>query len=523
MDFRVLGPLEVAGDDGPLALGGIRQRSLLAILLLQANQVVSRDRLIDALWGASPPTTCNKSLQVYVSRLRKLLDDDRIVTHAPGYELRVDADELDLARFERLLGEARRARPEAAAASLHEALELWRGPPLADLAYEQFAQAEVARLDELRVTAVEQRIEAQLALGEHSVLVGELEGLAAAHPLRERFAEQLMLDVYRDARRRLSELLGLEPGESLRRMEQAVLRHDPELDLPAAESPRAVAGNGTADSVPQPALLVAPAALDALGELLALAQPLAAAEPAHELIVAALVDPEDVNRATDELAGRRADLLDAGIAVRTAAFSSPDPGEDLVRLASQESVDLLLLDVADAPLSGRAAVVLDTAQCDVAMQVCAGGAFRDGPVVVPFGAAEHDWAALELGAWIARATGARLRLMGAADRRAHGRDASRLLADASLIIQRTAGVVAEPLLAAPGMPGLEEAADGAGMLVVGLSERWREHGLGEVRGKLVERAPAPTVLVRRGLRPGGIAPAETRTRFSWSLAETAAG
>ena len=200
MDFRLLGPLEVAGDEGSLTLGGTKQRSLLAMLLLHANQVVSTDRLIDALWGASPPFTCGKSIQVYVSRLRKAIGDNRLVTHAPGYVLHVDPDELDLARFEQLVAEARRASPETASGKLREALALWRGPPLGDLAYEQFAQAEIARLDEMRLAAVEQRVEADLALGSHAELVAELETLVTRHPLRERFRYQLMLALYRSER-----------------------------------------------------------------------------------------------------------------------------------------------------------------------------------------------------------------------------------------------------------------------------------------------------------------------------------
>jgi DNA-binding SARP family transcriptional activator len=530
MDFRVLGPLEVADQNGSLVLGGVKQRSLLAALLLHANQVVSRDRLIDTLWGPSPPLTCKKSIQVYVSRLRKGIGERRLVTYPPGYVLYVDPGELDLARFERLAGEARRASPSVAAEKLREALALWRGPPLADLAYEQFAQTEIARLEELRLGAVEQRIEADLALGNHAELVGELESLVAEHPLRERFRFQLMialyrcarqaeaLDVYRETRREFAEELGLEPSESLRRLEGAILSQDPELEL----APTAPAAAVDAAAPPaERALLVAPAALDGLNALLALAKPLATAESPRELIVAGVVAPAELPAATDELAARRNELLAQGHAARAAAFSSPAPGEDIVRLASQESVELLLMDAGEAPLAGPAGVVLERAPCDVALLVRAGGPPRDGPVVVPFGAAEHDWAALELGAWVARATGARLRLMGAADRRGDGRDASRLLADASLIVQRTANVVAEPLLAAPG-GGLATLAEGAGLLVVGLSERWRQEGLGKVRAKIASDPLAPTVLVRRGARPGGLAPPETRTCFSWSLAEAAA-
>jgi DNA-binding SARP family transcriptional activator len=531
MDFRLLGPLEVAGDEGSLALGGTKQRSLLAMLLLHANQVVSTDRLIDALWGASPPFTCGKSIQVYVSRLRKTIGDNRLVTYAPGYVLYVDPADLDLARFEQLVAEARRASPESASAKLNEALGLWRGPPLADLAYEQFAQAEIARLEEMRLGAVEQRLEADLALGRHSELVADLDTLVARHPLRERFRYQLMLalyrserqaealEAYRHARQELSDELGLEPSESLKQLEAAILRQDPAL-APAANPARVRAA--PARAAPERAVLVAPTAPDALDELLGFAKPLAMGEPVRELIVATVVGAENVPEATARLALARDELIAEGFATRTAAFSSPAIGDDVARLAAQEGVDLLLMDVGDAPLSGAAAIVLERAPCDVALLRRGSGPAGGGPVVVPFGGAQHDWAALELGAWLARTTGAPLRLVGAAERRLEGRDASRLLADASLIVQRTAGIVAEPVLSASGRRGVADVARDAGALIVGLSERWREEGLGRARRELADRPPAPTVFVRRGARPGGLAPAETRTRFSWSIAETAA-
>ena len=163
-----------------------------------------------------------------------------------------------------------------------------------------------------------------------------------------------------------------------------------------------------------------------------------------------------------------------------------------MRLAAQENVDLLLLDAGPSPLEGDAIVVLEQAPCDVALLAEAGGPLRDGPVMVPFGGGRHDWAALALGAWVARATGAPLRLIGAAsDRGRDGRDASRLLADASLIVQRTAGIVAEPLLASAGRRGVAAQAEGAGLLVVGLSERWRQEGLGRARARLAKDPPAP--------------------------------
>jgi DNA-binding SARP family transcriptional activator len=526
MDFRLLGPLEVVERDRPLALGGVKQRSLLAILLLQANALVSTDRLIDQMWGATPPATCAKSVQVYVSRLRKQLGNRRLVTHAPGYMLHVEPSELDLARFEQLADEARRTDPQRAARKLRDALALWRGSPLADLAYEPFAQTEIARLEELRMAVLEQRIDADLAVGRDAELVGELEALIVRNPLRERLRSQLMLALYRSARqaealdayrvtrRELSEELGLEPSEELKRLEQAILRQDPALDL-ADGSPREAAPE---TAVMERALLIVPRALPGLDPLLCLAEPLAASESPHELIVAGVVPAAELAAATAALAERRDQLLAAGLAARTAAFSSPRRGEDIVRLTGQERVDLLLMDAGRSPLEGDARVVLEQAPCDVALLAEAGGSLGEGPVVVPFGAGAHDWAALRLGAWVARATDAPLRLIGsAADGGEEARDASRLLADASLIVQRTAGIVAEPLLASPGREGVAALAEGAALLVVGLSERWREEGLGRVRGELAMAPPAPTVFVRRGRRPDGLAPAETRTPFSWSL------
>src|SRR3954471_3881102 len=531
MDFRLLGPLEVAGNEGSLTLGGTKQRSLLAMLLLHANQVVSTDRLIDALWGASPPFTCGKSIQVYVSRLRKAIGDKGLVTHAPGYVLYVDPAELDLARFEQLVAEARRASPETASGKLGEALALWRGPPLGDLAYEQFAQAEIARLEEMRLGAVELRLESDLALGRHAEVVAELETLVARHPLRERFRYQLMLalyrsgrqaealEAYRQARQELSDELGLEPSESLKQLEAAILRQDP--DLAPADDPGRVRVVRAAPT-PERALLLAPTELDALDALLVLAKPLATGDPARELIVAAIVDAEDVPAAAARLSLARDELIADGFATRTAAFSSPAVGDDVSRLAAQEGVDLVLMDAGEVALDGAAAIVLERAPCDVALVLRGSGPAGPGPVVVPFGAAGHDWAALELGAWLARTTGAPLHLVGVADRGRRGRDASRLLADASLIVQRTAGIVAEPVLAPSGRRGVAEVAQGAGALIVGLSERWREEGLGRARSELADRPPAPTVFVRRGARPGGPARAEPRTRFSWSIGETAA-
>jgi DNA-binding SARP family transcriptional activator len=244
MQFRILGLLEVVDGDSVVRLAGVKQRALLALLLLNVNEVVSSDRLIEALWGEHLPVSGAKALQVRVSQLRKALGaaGSVVVTRAPGYRLQLDGEQFDLARFERLVAEADDADPIAAAAKLREALTLWRGPPLADLAYEPFAQPAIARLQELRLVAIEKRVDADLALGRHLELVGELEELAAAHPLRERVRAQLMLALYRcgrqadalavyqSARRALVGELGIEPGPPLRALEQSILRQDPALE-----------------------------------------------------------------------------------------------------------------------------------------------------------------------------------------------------------------------------------------------------------------------------------------------------
>jgi DNA-binding SARP family transcriptional activator len=225
VEFRILGSLEARDGGHALPLGGVRERSLLALLLLNANELVPTDRLVDELWGDPPPKTAVKTVQVYVSRFRKLLGATTIVTRPPGYLLQVDPESIDLHRFERLAGEGRQALaaedPATAGRLLREALLLWRGAPLADFAYEPFAQAEAARLEELRVAALEDRVEADLCCGRAADLVGELQALAARHPLRERPRAQLMLalyrcgrqaealDVFRDARTTLVEELGI--------------------------------------------------------------------------------------------------------------------------------------------------------------------------------------------------------------------------------------------------------------------------------------------------------------------------
>jgi YVTN family beta-propeller protein len=256
VEFGILGPVAVRRDGHDLPLGGPKQRALLATLLLRANEVVSRDRLIEGLWGERPPPTAAHTLDNYVSRLRKTLGNARLSRRAPGYVLHVGRDELDLDRFERLLAEGRAqlAQGEAgeAARTLRAALALWRGPALADVLYEPFAQGEAERLEERRLIALEDRIDADLAVGGGAELVPELEALVREHPQRERLLGQLMLALYRagrqaealavlqSARRRLAEELGLGPGPELGELQRKILAHDPSLRLPRAE--RAGAG-----------------------------------------------------------------------------------------------------------------------------------------------------------------------------------------------------------------------------------------------------------------------------------------
>jgi YVTN family beta-propeller protein len=248
--FRILGSLEALDGERAIPLGGGRQRGVLAILLIHRGTVVSVDRIVDLLWGERPPQTASKTIQVYVSRLRRELGEGLLLTRRGGYVLELDAEQLDADRFEGALSRAReefgRGDAPAACDLLRDALGLWRGPPLADFTYEDFARDEIDRLEELRLAAFEERIEADLALGRHAELVPELERLVREHPTRERLRRQLMLalyrsgrqadalETYRQARRTLDEELGLEPGPELRELERAILAQDPAIAAPAS-------------------------------------------------------------------------------------------------------------------------------------------------------------------------------------------------------------------------------------------------------------------------------------------------
>jgi hypothetical protein len=426
--------------------------------------------------------------------------------------LRLGSGQLDLQRFSHLVEQAEEAEPAVAAEQLREALSLWRGPPLAEFAYDSFAQAAIGRLEELRLAALERRFEADLALGRHADVVGELESNVAEHPLRERFRGQLMLalyrsgrqaealEVYQATRRALVDELGIEPSPALHELEQAILRQDPTLEL-------------TRLPVPERSILVAPRRTAALRPLLALAEPLARRPPKELILAEAVGSADELAGATVTLQAEREALHRRGVAARAAAFVSQAPADDLIRLAVEQDVDLVLVEGTPEEVQrGDLDVLLAGAPCDVAVLVAREP--RAGPVLVPFVGAEHDWAAIELAAWAAGAQGVPLRLAGPGEA---SRDSSRLLASASLAIQRALGVAAEPLLVEPGAEVLLRAADDASLVVLGLSERWRKEGLGAVREALAVEARPPVVLVRRGLRPGGLAPRASLTRFTWSL------
>ncbi|HEY2703200.1 MAG TPA: AfsR/SARP family transcriptional regulator [Candidatus Dormibacteraeota bacterium] len=273
MEYRILGPVAVVGPDGPLALGGPKQRALLGILVLAAGSAVSVDRLVAALWD-QPPETAVNILQGHVRDLRRLLGRDALVTQAPGYLLQADPMQIDAHQFEQGACEARRlltSDPATAALRLRDALALWRGPVLADVVYPS-VPAEITRLDELRIATLEDRVDADLALGAHADLAGELGALLADHPGRERLSGQLMLALYRAGRqeealtayrelhRRLREELGISPSPELQRLERSILRQEPSLLLPSPGGEPPPPGTATAPPprTPPAAPLLAP-------------------------------------------------------------------------------------------------------------------------------------------------------------------------------------------------------------------------------------------------------------------------
>jgi DNA-binding SARP family transcriptional activator len=494
-EFRLLGPLEASNGGERVELPVGKPRAVLARLLLDANRVVSTDTLVDGIWGDSPPASSRKLVQAYVSQLRKALRPGAIETQAPGYVARVASDDLDLSRFESLAAEADAAGdPARRVELLGRALRLWRGAPLAEFRGAPFARAAGRRLGELRLAALEQKLEAELELGRHERALGDLAALVEEEPLRERPRRLLMLALYRsgrqadalatyrDGRRLLVRELGIEPSTGLQELERAILRREHRLDAsrPAAQSRGAVVCVGAALHS-----LVAPLCRDG-----------------RELIVV------EVAAAADDLAGRAQRLdrlraaLEGSVQVRTATFTSASPAADVARLAVEQDAELLVT----GPLGGAIDV-----PCDVAVAPLPHLPFEPrGPVLVPFGGGREEWPAVELGAWLARAHGIGLCLLGVEEEGGR-RDASRTLAGASLALQRFAGTAAEPVIVAPGPEGILSR-EGSAIVV-----SQPAGDLGPTREALVARSEIPVLFVRGGIRPSGLAPARTLTRFSWSL------
>jgi methylmalonyl-CoA mutase cobalamin-binding subunit len=308
------------------------------------------------------------------------------------------------------------------------------------------------------------------------------------------------LAAYQSARSTLVDELGIEPGSALQELERAILRQDPALEVAQATAPeRSILVAWLSDAPPEP--------------LLAVVEPLARKEPREVIVARLLSDLAGLTAAAESLKEHTEALAAAGVAARSAVFTSDSTGTDAARLATEQDVDLVLVSAPAALLADAdLADLLRSAPCDVAVLI--GGEPSPGPVLVPFAGTDHDWSAIELGAWLAGSWQAPLRLVGPAVE--GGRDASRLLASASLAVQRALGVAAEPLLVEPGPDALVSAAAEASVTVVGLSDRWHKEGLGPTRAALVGSGH-PTLLVRKGLRPGGLAPPENLTRFTWSL------
>jgi DNA-binding SARP family transcriptional activator len=522
MEFRILGSLEVEDNGRPIALGGPKQRTLLALLLLTPNRAVSVDRLGDAVWGGKPPAEAANALQYHVSRLRNRLGAGaEIVTQEPGYLIRLDPEQLDLFRFERLVSEAEGADPDQASGLLGKALRLWRGEPLPDLADDALSQADLQRLGASRLAALERRVDADLALGRYAQLVPELEALVSAHPLHEGLVHALMralygagrqadaLKVYRRTRQTFDTDLGIEPSPFLRELERAILRQDPDLspDLPAVDGARSI--------------LVLSGDQGRVDELLMIAEPLSAGSNRELILIRLAEDPAELAATTAALSKLREPIVARGVPCRVAAYTSAEAGAEAALLATEQPVELVLSEapqelLEDGALDDPVASLLEQAPCDVALLSTGTGALG-GPVVTPFGGAEHDWSAIELAAWLASSLDTTLRLLGTeADPSSGKRDASRLLARASLLVQQVVGIVTEPHLIPPGEGGVLEAAVGARLLVLGLSERWREDGIGPVRTAIASAAIAPVLFVRAGSKPGGLSPSQTMTRFTWT-------
>jgi DNA-binding SARP family transcriptional activator len=550
VEFRILGPVEVQAEGRALSIRSERQRCLLALLLLNANRTVSLETAIDELWADDPPAKPVDAVQELVYQLRNALEQGLprgsvLQRQGAGYRIVVGRDELDLQRFEHLVRMAEDARKGGALAdavsSLRKALALWRGPALANVRFDPrtAAQVHARRLDEVRLSVLIERLELDFFLGSAREVVPELEALVAEHPLNERLRELLMralygsgrqadaLAVYQETLAVLREELGIDPNKRLQELHRAILRHDAELDvlLDREQTPPAA-------RPPGPRSIVAVALEeDELDSLLALAEPLARSQQARELLLTLILEPADVaglRHATSAVQQRRSEVVERGGEARAAAFTSAEAAHDIARLVEREGVDLLLL-VAPTSLVENGTLTADTTAiamsvpCDLGLLVPREEPPAVGPIIVPFGGDAHDWAALELGAWLASASETPLVLLGVAAVPATGRrDASRALADASLAVQWSLGIATDVRLVEAGgeMNFLRHSSD-ASLLVLGMPDRWHREGIGSLRQRLARDAAARVLLVKKGARPGALAPRELSTIFAWSLAPAA--
>ena len=460
-----------------------------------------------------------------MSQLRKELGRDAIVTREPGYLVSADRDSIDLHRFERLASDAASAlsagEPGRASELLRDALRLWRGPALADVAEEGIARSAAARLDELRLLALERRIEADLERGLHADVVGEVEALIDAYPLRERPRALHMLALYRcgrqadalaayrAARETLVTEIGIDPGAPLQELERAILRQDPELALDGPSPARPTTASAHA-------ILVAALSLEAADGLLALAAPLA--QVSH-------------TRAGHRGPGRRtrASSVRRRRPCGRTGNSSWSAASRLARPHSRPSYREPTWPVSQPSRrrtscsSTRPTVCSRTpacCRCSTRPPATSGSSWeplgRSALCSSPSRARSTTGPPSNSApGWLGQRA-LRSRLAGAATGTA-GRDSSRLLASVSLAIQRVLGVDAEPLLVDPTPDALVGAAADAGVVVVGLTDRWRREGLGRARAALATAGGRPAVLVRRGLRPGGLAPRDSDTRFTWTV------
>ena len=411
--YRILGPLEVESPSGLIRLGGPRQRSVLAILLLDANRVVSIDRIADELYGEAPPVSAVTQIHRQISELRALLEPDRapgaaggvIETRPPGYRILVAPDGLDLTTFERRAEAADSALAaegaESAIRLYRHALALWRAEPLADLAFESFARPAIERLMELRLAVTERCLDAELELGGGAELVPELERLVKEHPLNERLRGLLMvalyragrqpeaLEVFRAARTVLVEAFGLEPTPALKELEARVLRQDPALDgaSPARAAPvredRRTVLIAARDGAELDRLVAAGRCLAALGR--------------HELLLTQAVEDErSLAGAVAATRARRDELATGGVTARSAAFVSRAFSRDMTRLALSHDADVMVVDAVDeigpdGTFPEHLALLLQSSPCDVALLAGAAPLPFADRIAVVFAGGEHDW------------------------------------------------------------------------------------------------------------------------------------